>query len=253
MTHDATSRFSNRVSNYVKYRPGYPDEVLTYLQKECHLTHSSVIADIGSGTGIFTKLLLDRGYKAYAVEPNEAMRHEAEKQLKHYSDFYSVNGTADATTLPAKSNDLIVCAQAFHWFNTPKTKIEFKRILTPHGHVALIWNNRSVDADNFAIAYELLLKQQSSDYESVNHQNLTETDFANFFHDGEYTFIKYPNFQVFNLDQLTGRAFSSSYLPAQDTTAGRALGIKLKDIFEQYQTNGTVRFHYDTEIYLGRI
>jgi ubiquinone/menaquinone biosynthesis C-methylase UbiE len=253
MTHDATSRFSSRVENYAKYRPGYPDKVIDYLQQQCHLTNDSVIADIGSGTGIFTGLLLDRGYTVYAVEPNEAMRREAEKQLKHRSGFHSVNGTAEDTSLPDKLADLVVCAQAFHWFNNAETKVEFKRVLTAYGHVALIWNNRCIDADDFAIAYEILLQQQSSDYERVNHQNLTETDFANFFRDGKYKLVTYPNFQVFNMEQLTGRAFSSSYVPAQGTEEGHAFSALLKTLFDQYQTDGTVMFRYDTEIYLGKV
>jgi ubiquinone/menaquinone biosynthesis C-methylase UbiE len=253
MAHDATLRFSNRVENYARYRPGYPDKVIDYLQKECHLDQSTVIADIGSGTGIFTKLLLERGYTVYAVEPNEAMRREAEKQLKNQANFHSVNGTAEATTLPGKTADLVVCAQAFHWFNNHETKAEFKRILASHGHVALIWNNRCIDADDFAIAYELLLKQKTGDHERVNHQNLTETDFANFYRDGKYKLVKFPNFQVFNLEQLTGRAFSSSYVPAQGTEEGKAFSVLLKALFDQYQTNGTVMFRYDTEIYLGRV
>lgn len=253
MAHDSTLRFSNRVENYAKYRPGYPDKAIDYLQKECHLTPASVVADIGSGTGIFTKLLLDRGYTVYGVEPNEAMRKEAEKQLKHQPGFHSVNGTAEATNLPDRSADLIVCAQAFHWFNNHETKTEFKRILAPHGHAALIWNNRCIDADDFAIAYEILLKQQTNDYERVNHQNLTETDFINFYHDGKYKLVKFSNFQVFNLEQLTGRAFSSSYVPIQDTEEGKAFSLLLKALFDQYQTNGTVMFRYDTEIYLGRV
>ena len=210
MAHDSTLRFSSRVANYAKYRPSYPGKVLDYLQHECHLTSQSVIADIGSGTGIFTKLLLDKGYKVFAVEPNDAMRREAEHQLKPCPHFHSVNGTAEATSLAGKSANLIVCAQAFHWFNNAETKAEFKRILAPHGHVALIWNNRCIDVDDFAIAYEILLKQQEGDYERINHQNLAETDFAAFYHDGKYKLVKFSNFQVFNLEQLAGRAFSSS-------------------------------------------
>jgi SAM-dependent methyltransferase len=253
MAHDPTLRFSNRVDNYTRYRPGYPAKVLDHLQHECHLTAQSVVADIGSGTGIFTKLLLDRGYTVYAIEPNEAMRKEAEKQLRAYQGFHSVNGTAEATMAESRKFNLIVCAQAFHWFNNPETKAEFKRILAPYGHVALIWNNRDTEADDFAIAYELLLKQQSGDYERINHQNLTDTDFANFFHDGKYKLTKYPNLQVFNFEQLAGRAFSSSYVPAPETDAGHAFSIQLKVIFDQYQTNGTVMFKYDTEVYLGRL
>lgn len=253
MAHDSTVRFSNRVANYAKYRPSYPDKVLDYLQHECHLTGESVVADVGSGTGIFTKLLLDRGYMVYAVEPNDSMRQEAEKQLKSIQEFHSVAGTAENTSLPEKSANLVVCAQAFHWFNNAETKAEFKRILAPFGHVALIWNNRCVDADDFAIAYELLLKQQSGDYERINHQNLTEADFVAFYHGGKYKLAKFSNYQVFNFEQLAGRAFSSSYVPAEDTPEGQLFSIQLKAIFDQYQTNGTVMFRYDTEVYLGRL
>lgn len=253
MAHDSTLRFGNRVANYAKYRPSYPDKVLDYLQHECHLTSESVIADIGSGTGIFTKLLLDRGFTVYAVEPNDSMRHEAEKQLKLLPGFYSLNGTAENTNLPDKNTNLIVCAQAFHWFNNAETRAEFKRILAPYGHVALIWNNRCIDADDFAIAYELLLKQQSSDYERINHQNLTEADFVAFYHNGKYSLAKFSNYQVFNFAQLAGRAFSSSYVPAEDTPEGHMFSIQLKAIFDQYQTNGTVMFRYDTEVYLGKL
>jgi len=253
MSVNSTSRFSDRVSNYVKYRPGYPLVVFDYLQRQCHLTASSIIADIGSGTGIFTKPLLNREYIVNAVEPNEPMRLEAERQLDNYPNFHSINGTAENTNLPDKGSDLVVCAQAFHWFNNVETKAEFKRILKPEGHVALIWNNRDIEADDFAVAYDRLLKQQSGDYEQVNHQNLSEADFVNFYRDGKYQLVKFPNVQVFNLEQLTGRAFSSSYLPAQDSDASKELSLLLRGLFNQYQVDGTVLFRYNTEVYLGRV
>jgi SAM-dependent methyltransferase len=253
MATHSTIRFSNRVANYVKYRPGYPAEVLDYLQQQCRLDNHSVIADIGSGTGIFTKLLLDRGYTVNAVEPNEPMRLEAEIQLDNYPCFHSIDGTAEKTNLPDNIADLIVCAQAFHWFNNEETKAEFKQILKPEGQVSLIWNNRDVAADDFAVAYDELLKQQSGDYERVNHQNLTEEDFARFYLDGKYQFASFPNVQVFNLEQLTGRAFSSSYLPAQDSEAGKVLSLLLRDLFNEHQTDGTVLFRYNTEVYLGKL
>ncbi|MES2378653.1 MAG: class I SAM-dependent methyltransferase [Bacteroidota bacterium] len=246
-------RFSNRVDNYVKYRPGYPNEVLEFLIKQAHLSSQSVIADVGSGTGIFTKPLLNKGYNVYAVEPNDAMRQYAEKDLKDYSTFHSVNGTAEETRLANHSVDLVVCAQAFHWFDQQKTKEEFKRILKPNGLVALIWNNRQIEADAFAIAYELLLQNQGSDYTEVNHRNLTDVDFNNFFRNGKYELAKYSNVQVFDEDGLAGRAFSSSYVPAKDTDAGIKFMEELKLLFDQYQTDGEVNFEYQTEVYLGKI
>lgn len=253
MAHDSTKRFTNRVTNYVKYRPGYPTAVIDHLEKCGHLTTGSVIADVGSGTGIFTKLLLERGLTVFAVEPNEAMRKEAEYQLKNFPGFHSVEGAADATGLPAKSVDLITCAQAFHWFNTSEAKIEFKRVLKTGGNVALIWNNRDIEADDFAVAYELLLKQQSGDYERINHQNLAETDFVRFFKNGKYSLTKFPNQQIFNFEQLAGRAFSSSYVPAEETEGGKVFKSHLQELFDSYQQNGKVIFRYNTEVYLGKL
>ncbi|MGN6637886.1 MAG: class I SAM-dependent methyltransferase [Mucilaginibacter sp.] len=253
MAHDPTKRFTNRVTNYVKYRPGYPKAVVDHLAKCVHLTTGTVIADVGSGTGIFSKLLLERDFTVFAVEPNEAMRSEAEQQLKHFPGFHSVEGTADATGLPAKSVDLIACAQAFHWFNTSEAKVEFKRILKPGGNVALIWNNRDIEADDFAVAYELLLKQQSGDYERINHQNLAETDFVRFFKNGKYSLTKFPNQQIFNFEQLAGRAFSSSYVPAEETEGGKAFKSHLQQLFDSYQQNSKVVFRYNTEVYLGKL
>lgn len=250
---NSTQRFTSRVDNYTKYRPGYPAGVLETLRQEGELPPGAQIADVGSGTGIFTQLLLDADYTVYAVEPNEAMRKAADKQLSRNPAYHSVNGTAEATTLPPYSVDMVVCAQAFHWFDAQKTKAEFARILKPGGKVALIWNNRQVGADDFSIAYEFLLQQQASDYQRVNHQNLTEADFNAFFKNGQYTLTKYPNIQVFDLDGLAGRAFSSSYVPAEDTPEGIAFMARLKEIFDSYQVDGKVNVQYQTEVYLGEI
>ncbi len=253
MISDPTKRFSDRVYNYVKYRPGYPDEAITFLQNECDLSGQSVIADIGSGTGIFTKLLLDKGYKVYAVEPNVDMQEAARQYLGYNQDFIPTAGSAEATTLPSSSVDLIVCAQAFHWFNNQKTRAEFERILKDDGYAALIWNNRLADADDFATAYENILEQDSVDYNKVNHRNISDIDFKAFFKDGKYKTVKFPNVQVFNEDGLLGRAFSSSYVPAEGTDDGEKFRQLLKDIFAKYNQFGKVSFHYQTEVYLGKV
>lgn len=250
---DSTQRFTERVENYIKYRPGYPQQVLGLLRVEGKLKAASNIADVGSGTGIFTHLLLNEGYTVYAVEPNTAMRQAADGLLHHFPNYHSINGTAEDTTLNPHTIDMVVCAQAFHWFDAQKTKSEFARILKPGGKVALIWNNRQVDADDFSIAYELLLQQQASDYKRVNHQNLTETDFNSFFKDGSYTFTKYPNAQLFDEAGFIGRAFSSSYVPASNTPEGLEFLKKLKDIFNQHHIEGQVNVQYQTEVYIGEV
>jgi SAM-dependent methyltransferase len=253
MISDPTKRFSDRVDNYVKYRPGYPGEVITFVQNECNLSGQSVIADIGSGTGIFTKLLLDKGYKVFAVEPNDDMQEAARQYLGHNKHFMPTAGSAEVTTLPSGSIDLIVCAQAFHWFNNEKTQAEFKRILKNDGHAALIWNNRVADADDFSIAYENILKQDSIDYNKVNHRNIGDIDFKAFFKDGNYKTAKFSNEQVFDEDGLLGRAFSSSYVPPEGTDDGEKFRGLLKDIFAKYNQNGKVCFRYQTEVYLGAV
>jgi SAM-dependent methyltransferase len=253
MISDPTKRFTDRVDNYVKYRPTYPDEVIAYLQQKCKLDSHSVIADVGAGTGIFTGLLLNKGYKVYAVEPNETMLQAAIDQYADNPKLIPVNGTAEATTLQHNSIDLIVCAQAFHWFDEERTAVEFRKILKPDAKAALIWNNRLTDTDEFSKAYESLLKHDSIDYNKVNHRKIGEINFKSFFKDGNYTVTKYPNEQVFDLDGLYGRAFSSSYVPPERSEAGEQFKVLLKDIFDRYNQNGQVSFHYQTEIYLGRV
>jgi ubiquinone/menaquinone biosynthesis C-methylase UbiE len=254
MKQDSTQRFSNRVSNYVKYRPSYPAEVINYVSKKCCLDKGTKIADVGSGTGIFSELLLDKGYTVYGVEPNKDMRLSAEEQFKDNKSFISVNGTAEDTCLNERSIDLVVCAQAFHWFDPVKTAKEFKRILKDDlKYIALIWNNRLTQNDEFAKAYDQLLDDKGLDYKEVNHQHLKGVNFEDFYKDGKYTLTKFPNQQIFDYDGLAGRAFSSSYVPAQDTVAGLEFAKLLKAIFDKFQSNNRVVVKYETEVYLGRL
>src|SRR4051812_35209407 len=117
---DTVERFSNRVANYVKYRPGYPPEILEIFRDEMNLTGDSVVADIGSGTGISARVFLENGNPVFGVEPNAAMRAAAKEFLKSFPQFESVEGTAEATNLPDRSVDLVIAAQAFHWFDHEK-------------------------------------------------------------------------------------------------------------------------------------
>jgi ubiquinone/menaquinone biosynthesis C-methylase UbiE len=133
--HNSTTRFSNRVEQYVKYRPGYPKEIIAFLHQQVELDDSKIIADIGSGTGISAQLFLENGNVVYAVEPNDAMRTKAEELFYTYTSFISTAATAEATTLPDSGIDLIVAGQAFHWFDAMKAKLEFSRIAKPNHHL----------------------------------------------------------------------------------------------------------------------
>lgn len=158
---NALTRFSNRVQDYIRYRPGYPQAVMDCLRDEFGLRPQQVVADIGSGTGISTGLLLDNGHRVIAVEPNADMRAAAETRYGSNGAFQSVAAPAEATTLPDASVDWIVAAQAFHWFDVEKCRVEFRRILKRGGFVALLWNDRRDDTP-FLRGYDALLKSTPS-------------------------------------------------------------------------------------------
>jgi len=152
-----TGRFSDRVEDYVRYRPGYPSAVIDLFKAELGLGAGTCVADAGSGTGIFSELLLRAGATVYGVEPNPEMRAAAERLLAGYSGFHSIAAPAEDTGLPGGSFDLVTAAQAFHWFDAQRARTEFSRLLRPGGHVALVWNGRETASTPFLAAYELSL------------------------------------------------------------------------------------------------
>ena len=252
---DPTKRFSSRVENYVKYRPSYPQAVIQTLQQECELTPTSVVADIGSGTGILTKLLLEHGNPVFAVEPNQEMQEAAQQLLSGYANFTPINGTAEATTLTSQSIDLIVAGQAFHWFEPVATRAEFARILRPQGWVALIWNARRIQGTAFMRDYEALLHQYSSEYKEVGHQRAEMDDgaIAAFFGQAGCKIVSLPNSQHFDAAGLQGRLLSSSYSPEPGHPDYAPMLDALHKLFDQHQIDGRVSFEYETKIYLGRL
>jgi ubiquinone/menaquinone biosynthesis C-methylase UbiE len=249
---DSVSRFSNRVENYVKYRPTYPREVLQLFKDEMGLTVDSIVADIGSGPGILAKQFLENGNTVYCVEPNDAMRGAAEEILKEYSGFRSVKGDSENTTLPAGSVDIITAAQAFHWFRPEPTKLEFKRILKPGGYTALIWNVRQLDSTPFLREYEQFIKENANDYGAVRHENITESEIGAFF-DSVYKKSTFGNIQVFDFEGLRGRLFSSSYMPAEGSEKGHEVERGLRELFERHAHEGKIEVLYSTEIFYSKL
>ncbi len=245
-------RFSDRVENYIKYRPGYPDEVIAALQLEIGLMPNDIVADIGSGTGISAKLFLENGNTVYAVEPNEPMRKAAEGLLSEYEHFHSIHGSSEETNLEANSIDLIVCAQAFHWFNQEKTKIEFKRIANKGAHLALIWNDRK-ETEPFQIDYEKLIQEFAIDYNEISHRNISQEMIAAFY--APNTFKKFVLYyeQQFNLEGLIGRIISSSYMPNSDHPNFPQLKNAIVSLFDKYKQNEIVTFAYNTILYIGSV
>ena len=247
-----TARFFDRVENYVRYRPGYPPEVVDLLRRECSLTPDAAIADIGFGTGLFTRLLLENGNPVTGVEPNEAMRLEGERILAAYPRFRSVAGTAEATTLPDHCVDFITAAQAAHWFKREQARREFVRILKPGGWVVLLWNERVTDSTPFLIAYEKLLMEYGTDYNEVRHERTTDT-IQEFFAPSPFSAHVFPMQQVFDYAGVEGRLLSSSYVPAPSHPNHQPMLAALRRLFDQHNDSGKVTVDYNTRVYCSQL
>ena len=251
-TPDSTSRFSKPVADYVRYRPGYPEELLQTLRGEADLTPSSVVADIGSGTGISTELFLRLGCVVLAIEPNREMREAAEAQFREQLGFRSIDGTAEATSLEVASVDLVTAGQAFHWFDVARTRTEFTRILRPGGIVALFWNSRHLDTTPFLRGYEKLLQDFATDYQQVDHQRIDASVLSEFYGGDHFQTRTFSNSQSFDFEGLRGRLLSSSYAPAAGHPRHAPMLLELERLFQEHESDGQVRFDYDTELYFGR-
>jgi len=249
---NATSRFSDRVENYVRYRPGYPAEVLLALKTECGLTPSHAIADIASGTGIWTRILLENGNPVFGVEPNAEMRQAGERLLAAFPKFTSIAGTAEATTLLDASVDFVTAAQAAHWFDRKRTRQEFSRILKPGGWLVLLWNERLTDSTPFLRDYENLLQAYGTDYADVRHEHTT--DAVNVFFDpAPFRERAFAMRQEFDYAGLEGRLLSSSYAPGPGHPKHAPMVRELHRIFEAHAVAGRVSFDYKTKMYFGRL
>src|ERR1700674_2019538 len=250
---DAKQRFSNRVADYVRYRPGYPTEVVTLLRSECSLRPGHVIADVGSGTGFLSELFLKNGNRVYGVEPNEAMRQAGDEFLASFDGFTSVNGSAEATTLDDASVDFVETGQAFHWFDPNAARREFGRILKPGGWVVVIWNERLTDATPFLRDYEVLLQEFCTDYTRVTESYPRPEQMHNFYGGNVFHEHDLPNEQDFDFDGVSGRLRSSSYSPAADHPKFAPMMSVLEEIFRKHAQVGRVRMEYLTRLYFGRL
>ena len=252
MPTDSTERFSSRVENYVRHRPGYPPAILDLLRNECAFSPASIVADIASGTGIFTRMLLENGNRVFAVEPNPDMRKAGEEYLAAYPALASIPGTAEATALPDRSVDTITAAQAAHWFNQKKARAEFVRILKPGGWTVLVWNERLTDSTPFLRAYEQLLLNHGTDYEEIRHERTT-SEIATFFAPSPFQERSFEMRQDFDFPALEGRLLSSSYTPQPGQPKYEPMLRELHSIFDQHQKIGRVAFEYATRVFYGHL
>lgn len=245
-----TTRFTDRVADYVAHRPRYPAAVYAYLRERRGVGRGTVVADLGSGTGIFSKPLLELGCTVYGVEPNAAMRLAVHEIPRCTASYRGVPGTAEATGLAAGSVDLVVAAQAFHWFDPDKSAAECRRILRPGGAAALVWNTRRTDASPFLRGYEDLLNEFGTDYAMVRHDRNESARLQRFFA-GDYERVAFPHEQRLDHAGLRGRLLSSSYTPAEADPRRPPMLAALDRLFDLHQVGGMVTIEYETELYHG--
>ena len=263
-----TTRFSERVEFYLRYRPRYPRAIVDYLSAEAGLTPEWVVADVGSGTGFLAEPFLENGNTVHGIEPNRGMREAGEALLAGYPAFRSREAAAEATGLDDASQHLVMAGQAFHWFDRDAARVEFMRILRPGGIAALFWNDRNAEATAFMREYDILLKSHSPEYKDVRHRKVGDADDARFFgteatgatgatggaDDRQgYRAATFPNSQRFDREGLRGRLQSSSYSPPPGQPGHEPMMAALDALFEQHQHEGQVEFQYTTRIFWGEM
>ncbi|HEX8782030.1 MAG TPA: class I SAM-dependent methyltransferase [Steroidobacteraceae bacterium] len=247
-----TERFSARADYYRRYRPGYPPAAIDLLARECGLTSGAVVADVGSGTGILSEQLLERGARVIGIEPNDAMRAAAEARLGAEPRFRSVAATAEATTLPGESVDLWLAAQAFHWFDAPRARTEALRVLRAGRSAALLWNERPPEPGAFLSEYEALLRRHAAEYTTISARRVDEASMREFL-GGTMQVARFPNQQTLDYLGLEGRLLSSSYAPAAGHPEHEPMLAGLRALFGRYSRAGEIVFPYETRVYYAQL
>jgi SAM-dependent methyltransferase len=248
-------RFTGKAEIYKMFRPSYPDEFVDYLYFQVGCSNRSQIADIGSGTGILSRLLLKRGSTVYCVEPNFDMRQTAEQDLLDFDNFISIDGNDVNTTLQDKSVDFVTVAQAYHWFNQQSFKIECQRILRPGGKIALIWNERDYKSDMVQKDFAIRQKYAVGDKKGLGPLRMDEIRFEEIFMDGVYEYRTFENNLILDHDRYIGMNLSRSYSPREVCNPDEYNGFvcELSSLFYEYNQNGVLNFPHYTQSYIGQI
>lgn len=250
---DSKQRFSSRVDDYARCRPGYPQAIADLLQTLCGLAPDARVADMGAGTGVFSRCLLAAGWLVSAVEPNAPMRIRAERDLSSNPRFRSVDASAEHTTLADRSIDLVTAAQAFHWFDPIAVGTEWRRILRSPGWAALIWNERERRYSAFGRDYHALLLAYATEAKLVDREHDQPPRIARLFRDQPYRRETLSHRQVLDFEGLKGRLMSSSYAPQPGHPRHAPMIEALRALFRQHELDGGVTFEYETRVYLGAL
>ena len=248
------TKFDGMGVTYSKFRPAYPTELIDYLSSEIGVTKNCVIADIGSGTGIFTSQLLEKGNSVYAIEPNADMRIIAEADLRKFNGFTSVNGSAENTTLPQNSVDIITVAQAFHWFDRKRFRAECKRIIKHNGKVVIVYNSRD-EASELVRENDLVIRKYCPNFKGYSggmRGAESEDDFKDFF-TGAFDTKIFRNDLTFDETGFVGRNLSGTYALKESDNDYPLYVAELKALFTKYSNNGYLVMPNLTRSYVGSV
>jgi SAM-dependent methyltransferase len=253
MTPAPEARFSDRVADYVRARPGYPADALAAALRELiGLVPPARVADLGAGTGLSTIALRLAGFDVVAVEPNVAMRAAGERLLVDASGVRWADGTAEATGLPDASVEAIVAAQAFHWFDPAPARAETLRVLSPQAAgAALVWNQRRLAGSAFLEGYEALLLEFGTDYAEVRHDHRDASRLADFFGPAGWRELTLANAQRLDGEGFIARLLSSSYTPAADHPRRAPMLDAAHRLFDATAVEGVVEIVYDLRVIAG--
>lgn len=247
-------RFSIKTEDYAKGRPDFPKEIIDFLYENKVIDFESKIADIGSGTGRFTKLLLERGHHVYGVEPNNEMRSKAEELLSKFDNFTSISGNAENTTLPNKSLNLITVAQAFHWFDKEKCLVEFKRILKDNGKLFIIWDDLINDYNDFSKEFRNISGRFRTVEPGNNRKKISRDETIDeVFKDHEHTSISFDHELYQDFERIKAGALSASFAPKPDEDNYEEFIAELERVFNKYAENGEVCTAFRVTCCLGTI
>lgn len=248
----SSERFTNRVGDYVRYRPDYPIAATDELSAELSLASGMTVADIGAGTGLLTLSLMRTGANVIAIDPNEDMLAAAREYLAGHDNVRIIVGSAEETSLSEQSLDAITAGQAFHWFDHARAREEFLRVLKPGGMVALVWNAKAFGTSPFLAGYERILDERVPEFAEVRHETSGDAEIAEFY-GSEPTVYSFPHEQRFNWDGVLGRAMSSSYTPKPGHSNHESFVTALRNLFHEHAEDDTIAWPYTTMFYVGTL
>lgn len=249
---ETSQRFSDRVSDYVRYRPGYPVNAIGVLERELALAPGRVVADVGAGTGMLTQPLAATGADVIALDPNEQMLAAAREHLAEHDNVRIEVASAEGTGLPDHSVDAITCGQAFHWFDPVRARAEFRRVLVPGGRVALVWNRKHIEASQLLADLEVVLHEHAPEFAIVRHEKIEDAEISTFYGRAPSSWT-FSHEQRFDWDGFRGRLLSSSYTPAPGSNGHDAFVAALHVLFDRHQLDGEIVWPYVTHVYVGEI